>query len=289
MAESPAATVTTPEQLKNQLVSSYVETWRANGVRVTMQEMLFEACQVGSTSNGDARRSEVFYLALIPDDGYLRVCCDDAAPVDPKLRALHGDSMAMLGDPAVVSAITPLLDENIRKIDLIAWLGPKPLEDMTTKEKVYYLAKHDLQFPSKPREPEIEVCLLTYDHHNKMTYKCHHTAEPKSLEDLHAWLDSLVDPLHPASWGHNVHGVSMSPADGGINQFMDFLGQDDEGQDEQDRKWLYKKLSKSLKKLTDTSEWRALETEDEFQQLVKDHAKNPDEIPAFIQVCSLSP
>lgn len=135
----------TPEQLRNHLVSYYTETWRSNGVAVSVAEM-YSAASSSETREPQEQRDHtptpqdeapISFLSLRNSKMLLRVRCDDSAPKDAGLRARYADLQAfMKANPALVAKTKALVDQEIERDYLVELYDTMPVVTMSMADEV---------------------------------------------------------------------------------------------------------------------------------------------------------
>lgn len=201
----------TPEQLRNHLVSYYTETWRSNGVPVTVSEMYSgdsssdtqEPREQGDQTATPQDEAHISFLSLRNSKMLLRVRCDDSAPKDSGLRARFADLQAfMKNNPALVAKTKALVDQEIERDYLVELYDTMPVVTMSmadevsdyqdminlsslaqrlllTTSQLKLLARHRLLSEDEPLHPDtpapinLQFRLLTIDSKNKPTFLAH--------------------------------------------------------------------------------------------------------------------
>lgn len=185
----------TPEQLRNHLVSYYTETWRSNGVAVSVAEM-YSAASSSETREPQEQRDHtptpqdeapISFLSLRNSKMLLRVRCDDSAPKDAGLRARYADLQAfMKANPALVAKTKALVDQEIERDYLVELYDTMPVVTMSMADELKLLARHHLLSEDEPLHPDtptpidLQFRLMTLDSQNKPTFLAHKFTTPNT-------------------------------------------------------------------------------------------------------------
>ncbi|KAH6653901.1 hypothetical protein BKA67DRAFT_658240 [Truncatella angustata] len=300
----------TPEQLKTHLISYYISNWRANGVPVTLRDVLAQKIQGKLDSDGPhtkeirgvSEQAEEVYLSMKHTHSYLKVRLDDSPPKDAIIKAHYADIKNFMEKNAdVVSSMSPILDRHIEQHNLVDWYDTMPMAQMSMKEKVnitkevQLIARHELELSDEPRPasspilPTLKVCLINIGVNHKLGLQFHETTVSR-MKDEHEkfliWLESLAPQCQAISnWDvYNSIGDDWEPKALALYEpEQQTLQSSDDGRLAVNRSWSYKKLELIGRNPQLVEDWKILKTCEDFNGLLDEFLLKPKVYPVFVR------